>query len=30
MLYIAYLLVVSGHNVLQKISIFDLQRVENC
>ena len=34
MLYIAYFIIVSGHNIknffLQKFSIFDLQRVENC
>ena len=34
MLYIAYFIIVSGHNikkkVLEKISIFDPYRVENC
>ena len=33
MLYIAYFIIVSGHNIkkkLQKFSIFDLWRVENC
>ena len=32
MLYIAYFIIVSGHNInfLGKFSIFDLQRVENC
>ena len=33
MLYIAYFIIVSGHNIkknLQKISISDLWRVENC
>ena len=32
MLYIAYFVIVSGHNInfFSKFSIFDLKRVENC